>query len=99
MILRLLRDWGLDATKAFFGVRCDDQAAYWKLVCAGCGAGGMQTIFGDTEPKVQRLDLQPELRPLPLWLAAHGAMHKTPRVKRVWDFLADAIPRRLKRGS
>lgn len=95
MILRLVRDWGLDVTKTFFGVRCDDQAAYWKLVCAGCGAGGMQTAIGDSEPRVQRLDFQPDLPALPLWLAAHDAMRRTPRVKQVWDFLADAVSRKL----
>jgi len=96
MILRQFRDWGLDVTKGFFGVRCDDQAAYWKLVCAGCGVGGMQTVIGDVEPKVQTLDFQPDLPPLPLWLAAHDAMHKTPRVKRVWDFLLESISRSLR---
>jgi DNA-binding transcriptional LysR family regulator len=99
MILRLIRGWGFDVAKDFFGVRCDDQAAYWKLVCAGCGVGGMQTVIGDAEPQVQRLDVQPELPPLPLWLAAQDAMHKTPRIKRVWDFLADALSRALRRNA
>jgi len=99
MILRQFQEWGLDVTKAFFGVRCDDQAVYWKFVCAGCGVGGMQTAIGDTEPRVQRLDFQPELPPLPLWLAAHDAMHKTPRIKRVWDFLVDAVSRSLRPKS
>ena len=96
MTLRLVRGWGLDVDRGFFGVRCDDQAVYWKLVCAGCGVGGMQTLIGDAEPQVQRLDVQPELPPLPLWLAAHEAMHKTPRVKRVWEFLADSVSDRLR---
>ncbi len=96
VILRQFRDWGLDVTKAFFGVRCDDQAVYWELVCAGCGVGGMQTVIGDAEAKVHRLDFQPDVPPLPLWLAAHDAMHKTPRVKRVWDFLVDAVSRELR---
>lgn len=91
MILRLARGWGLDVDRHFFGVRCDDQAAYWKLVCAGCGVGGMQTVIGEGEPRVRRLDFQPDLPPLPVWLAAHEAMHKAPRVRRVWDFLADAL--------
>jgi len=96
MILRQFQEWGLDVTKAFFGVRCDDQAVYWKFVCAGCGVGGMQTAIGDTEPRVQRLDFQPDLPPLPIWLAAHDAMHKTPRIKHVWDFLVDAVSRKLR---
>lgn len=99
MILRLARDWGLDVDRHFFGVRCDDQTAYWKLVCAGCGVGGMQTVIGDAEQRVRRLDFQPGLPPLPVWLAAHEAMHKIPRVKRVWDFLADALPHSLRSGD
>lgn len=96
MILRLARGWGLDVDRHFFGVRCDDQAAYWKLVCAGCGVGGMQTVIGEGDTRVRRLDVQPDLPPLPVWLAAHEAMHKTPRVRRVWDFLADALSRSLR---
>ena len=99
MILRLVRGWGLAVDTAFFGVRCDDQAVYWKLVCAGCGVGGMQTAIGDAEPGVRRLDFQPELPPLPIWLAAHDAMHKSPRVKRVWDFLADSVSHGLRPKS
>jgi DNA-binding transcriptional LysR family regulator len=56
----------------------------------------MQTVIWDIEPHVQRLDFQPELRSLPLWLAAHDGMHKTPRIKRAWDFLVDAASRNLK---
>src|SRR6056297_1970314 len=81
------------------GVRCDDQAAYWRLVCAGCGVGGMQSVIGDAEPMVRRLDVQPGLPALPLWLAAQDTMHKTPRVRRVWDFLVDAVSRRLRPGT
>ncbi len=95
MILRLARDRGLNVDEHFFGVRCDNQATYWELVCAGCGVGGMQTAVGEAEARAQRLDFQPNLPSLPVWLAAHVAMHKTPRVKRVWDFLADALSRRL----
>ncbi len=91
MILRLAQGWGLQVGKGSFGVRCDDQAAYWNLVCAGCGIGGMQTVVGDAEPRVRRLDFQPGLPSLPVWLAAHEAMQKSPRVWRVWDFLADAV--------
>lgn len=95
MLVRQVRTWGGEVPNGLFAVRCDDQAAYWKLVCAGCGVGGMQTVIGDAEPYVRRLDFQPELPALPVWLAAHEAMHKSPRVKRVWDFLAEALSRRL----
>lgn len=96
-ILLYLRGLGLDVTKDFFAVRCDDQAAFWKLVCSGCGVGAMQTVVGDAEPSVQRLRFQPEIPSLPVWLAAHEAMHKSPRIKRVWDFLAEQFSSLSKR--
>ncbi|UOA29490.1 LysR family transcriptional regulator [Pseudosulfitobacter sp. DSM 107133] len=91
LILRYFRETGFDVTRNFFGVRCDDQATFWKLVCAGCGVGAMQTVIGDAEPKVSRLDFQSELPALSIWLAAHQALYQSPRIKRVWDFLAERL--------
>jgi len=90
-ILRAMRSFGFDVSRSFFGVRCDDQATFWQLVCAGCGIGAMQRVIGEAEARVQPLDVQPALPTLPVWLAAHEALYKTPRVKRVWDFLADRL--------
>jgi DNA-binding transcriptional LysR family regulator len=91
MIIRVMRSVGFSADRHFFGVRCDDQATYWELVRQGCGVGAMQTVIGDADARVKRLSFQPTLPSLPVWLAAHSALHKTPRVKRVWDFLADRL--------
>lgn len=87
MIIRTMRDVGFPVDRHFFGVRCDNQSVHWELVRHGCGIGAMQTIIGDAEPRVERLGFQPELPTLPVWLAAQGALHNTPRVKRVWDHL------------
>jgi len=91
LILRHMRAEGFDVDRTFFRTRCDDQAAFWRLVCAGCGVGAMQQVIGDADPAVVRLAVQVNLPPLPIWLAAHEALHKTPRVKRVWDHLATQL--------
>ncbi|TYC75359.1 LysR family transcriptional regulator [Stappia sp. BW2] len=91
MILQQMRNLGLRLDRHFFGVRCDQQSTYWELVRAGCGIGAMQTVIGDVDPTVQRLPFQPDLPTLPIWLAAHEALHKTPRVKRVWNILAERL--------
>lgn len=91
MIIRTMRALGFSVDRNFFGFRCDDQATYWELVRKGCGVGAMQTIIGDSDTEVERLNFQPELPSLPVWLAAHSTLHKTPRVKRVWDHLADRL--------
>ena len=91
MIIRIMREIGFPVDRHFFGVRCDDQATYWELVRKGCGVGAMQTMIGDADPQVTKLNYQPALPSLPVWLAAHEALHKTPRVKRVWDHLANKL--------
>lgn len=93
MIIRTMRALGFSVDRNFFGFRCDDQVTYWELVRKGCGVGAMQTIIGDSDTEVERLSFQPELPSLPVWLAAHSNLHKTPRVKRVWDHLADRLQR------
>lgn len=93
MIIRTMRAIGFSVDRHFFGVRCDDQATYWELVRKGCGVGAMQTIIGDADPQVEKLDFQPDLPSLPVWLAAHEALQRTPRVKRVWDHLVDKLTR------
>ncbi|WP_244274702.1 substrate-binding domain-containing protein [Labrenzia sp. OB1] len=94
MIIRTMRALGFPVDRHFFAVRCDDQAVYWELVRKGCGVGAMQTIIGDADAEVERLDFQPELPSLPVWLAAHSALHKIPRVKLVWDYLASRLTRK-----
>jgi len=91
LILRDMRGMGLDVDRHFFGVRCDDQAAFWQLVCAGCGIGGMQTQIGDADPRVQRLDVDLHLPPLPIWLAAQTDVLRAPRVRAVWDALVAGL--------
>ena len=91
LILRTMREMGFEAQSDSFAVRCDNQAAYWELVRAGCGIGFSQTTVGRAEPLVEELFFDFEIPPLEVWLAAHQAMHQTPRVRRVWSLLADGL--------
>lgn len=93
LIIRAMRKIGIQVDRHFFGVRCDNQATYWELVRKGCGVGAMQTVIGDADRQVEKLQFQPEIPSLPVWLAAHEALYKTPRVKHVWDRLASELTR------
>ena len=88
IILRAVRSMGIEADRGFFPIRCDDQAAYWHMICAGCGVGGIQCQIGDAEPKVERIMPEVALPPLPFWLAAPEALRHVPRIRAVWEFLA-----------
>lgn len=92
LIIRVMTDLGLEATRDFFAVRCDQQAVHWELVRAGCGLGGAQTIIGDADPTMERiLDGQMKLQALPIWLTAPQALHSNPRIRAVWNYLSEAL--------
>jgi DNA-binding transcriptional LysR family regulator len=87
LILRGLREAGVNATRDWFAVRCDHHAVYWELVRAGCGIGFAQSKIAERDSTVQQVLPDMPLPTLPLWLAAHETMRQTPRVRRVWDAL------------
>ena len=91
LLIRVMNEMGLNVDRGFFPVRCDDQAAHWHMVRAGCGIGGTQLVIGDAEPLVQRVLLDVDLPILPVWLAAPDALRSNARIRRVWDMLASAL--------
>ncbi len=82
---------GIPVTRDFFNVRCDDNIAYWELVRAGCGIGFAQADIGRRDPDIVEIDMGFPLPVLPVWLTAHEAMRQTPRIRRVWELLAEGL--------
>jgi DNA-binding transcriptional LysR family regulator len=82
---------GLHVDRDLFKVRCDDHIAYWELVRAGCGIGFAQKNIGQSDPLVEELMQDVQIPPLPIWLTAHEVMRQTPRIRRVWNLLAEGL--------
>lgn len=82
---------GFPVGRDFFPVRCDDNLVYWDLVKAGCGVGFSQLELGRADPDMVEIDLGLPLPTLPIWLTAHEAMRQTPRIRRVWEALAEGL--------
>ncbi len=91
LIVQTMNAMGWNVSRDDFAVRCDNQATYWELIRAGCGIGFSQISVGRRDPGVEELDFGLDIPPLPVWLAAHQAMRQTPRVRRVWDLLAQHL--------
>lgn len=91
ILLRYMERLGFAAQRTDFPVRCDDQIVYWNLVRAGLGIGGMQCMIADPDPMVTRVAAFVQMPALPIWLTAPQALRQTPRIRRVFDFLAATI--------
>ncbi|WP_424985141.1 LysR family transcriptional regulator [Microbulbifer sp. S227A] len=93
LILRTMATMGWSVRREDFVMRCDNQATYWELLRAGCGIGFSQLGVARADPEVEQLDLGVPMPVLPVWLTAHQAMRQTPRLRRVWDLLAEGLSR------
>ncbi len=78
--------------RAAFALRTDDQVAYGQLVAAGAGIGFLAAYTLRHWPGVVPVLPALQIPPLPCWLAVHREIRASALVRRVYDFLAEAVP-------
>jgi DNA-binding transcriptional LysR family regulator len=84
---------GHPVTRAQFALRCDDFVVQWQAVRAGLGVGFMAEYMLRSDPQVLTvLREQLAIPPLPMWLAVHREIRSNPRIRAVYDFLAQSLP-------
>jgi len=95
-ILRGLARIGIHVTPAHFALRTDDQVANGQLIVAGGGIGFAAAYWAAMWPDLQPVLPELPIPPLPCWLTVHRELRGNGVVKRVYDFLAEAIPEQLR---
>jgi len=93
LIVRGFAALGWRVAREQFALRTDDQRAYLRLVAAGAGIGFAARYTLGHWPGVRPLLPQLKIAPMPCWLAVHREIRGSPLVRRVYDFLAEAVPR------
>jgi len=79
-----------------FCLRTDDMLAYWQAVRAGLGIGFVAAYMLASDPEVTPVLPELPLPHLPIWLTVHREIRTSPRIRAVYDFLAEAVPAELK---
>ena len=97
LVQRGFAAFGLAVGREAFALRTDDQVAYGRLVAAGAGIGFVAAYNIAHWPGVRPLLPMLRIAPLPCWLAVHREIRGNRVVRRVYDFLAAAIPPELER--
>lgn len=95
LIIKGMRDLEWNVDRHFFATRCDNHAVYWELVKAGCGIGVAPKIIAQKSPELLQVLPSMPIDPLPVWLTAPEALRRTPRIRRVYDFLAENLTNAL----
>jgi len=96
-LLRGFARLGLPVERDHFALRTDDQVAYGRLVAEGAGIGFVARYNVAAWPGVVPVLEQLRIPSLPCWLAVHREIRGSRVVRRVFDFLAEAIPAELAR--
>jgi DNA-binding transcriptional LysR family regulator len=78
-----------------FGFRTDDLIAYWEGLRAGLGIGFVADYLARSDNQLVALLPMLRIPPLPMWLTVHREIRTSPRIRAVYDFLAQAVPRAL----
>jgi DNA-binding transcriptional LysR family regulator len=94
-ILRGFAAMGFPLQREDFAVRTDDLNAYQAAVTSGLGVGFLARYAVRENPELVPLLPMLDIPPLPMWLAVHREIRSNPRIRRVWDFLATALPQAL----
>ena len=86
---------GFPVKREQFAFRSDDLIVVWQAVRAGLGIGFVSEHLIRTDPAVIPLLPKLKIQPLPVWLAVHKEVRTSKRIRAVYDFLAEALPRAL----
>ena len=97
LLLRGFAALGFPVTRQSFALRTDDQVVYGRMVAAGAGIGFVAAYNIRHWPGVVPVLPMLQIPPLPCWLAVHREIRGSRLVRRVYDYLAEAIPRELAR--
>jgi len=86
---------GLVVGREKFAFRADDLIVVWQAVRAGLGVGFVSEHLIRSDPAVIPVLPKLKIQPLPVWLAVHKEIRTSKRIRAVYDFLADALPRAI----
>ncbi|MCD8522606.1 MAG: LysR family transcriptional regulator [Saccharospirillaceae bacterium] len=91
-LMNILNQHGWQLTPKHFAIVTTFQMLQWQLVKQGNGLGFFPQQIGDAEPAFRRA-FSERGSPLtvPLWLVCHRELRTNPRVKRVFDLLAEML--------
>ena len=94
-MLRGFANFGFPVSRDAFAFRTDDLIAYWEAVRSGLGVGFLADYLARMDNQLVALLPMIKIPPLPIWLTVHREIRTSPRIRAVYDFLANAVPRAL----
>lgn len=92
IIQRGFQQAGYSVPREAFVLRSDDLIVQWQAVRAGVGIGFLADYVARNDAELVRVVPSIQIPPLPMWLAVHREIRTSPRIRKVYDALANALP-------
>lgn len=91
LLIRGLREAGLDADRGRFAFRSDDQVAMIQLVRSGAGIGFLPVQVAKRLAGLTRILRMVEMPAMPAWLVVHRDIGGNPAIRAAYKHLAQAL--------
>ena len=88
-----IRAMGVPVTPESFVVHSENGIVAWEMVCSGMGICPMDASIAGREPRVEPVLPQLLRVDFPFWLVTHREIHNSPRIRLVFDHLAEVLAR------
>lgn len=90
-LIQGFRNQNIAIRREDFSFRTDAMFINLEMIVAGWGIGLIDLNVGESDATLERVLPQIEIPPLEFWLTAHAELSSSPRIRRVYDFLAHAL--------
>jgi DNA-binding transcriptional LysR family regulator len=88
-----LRSLGIDLEEKHFRLSSENGMVGWAMAQAGLGVIPMDEVVAKQSPNMIQLLPQTPLS-FPIWLTTHREIHSSPKIRLVYDVLAEVLARR-----
>lgn len=86
-----LHNLGIPLRAESFVIQPDSSMVNWEMVKAGHGVSMLPEVLGEAEPNVEKVLTDVPSLEFPVWLVTHKELQTSPRIRTVFDFLANQL--------
>ena len=86
-----LRDMDIPLPEEVFRVSSENSLVAWEMAKAGPGICPMDDAIADPTPQMEQVLPEQLAVTLPVWLVTHREVHTNPRIRLVFDLLAEML--------
>lgn len=86
-----LHNIGIPLRAESFVIQPDSSMVNWEMVKAGHGVSMLPEVLGEAEANVEKVLTDVPSLEFPVWLVTHKELQTSPRIRTVFDFLANQL--------